>query len=327
MGSPVFIETVLENRSKYLSAICGAEVNTITQLTETNFTGASNGSISDLTVEDYKKAIAVLSASIIPFTYVCGLACYETEVIKGLIDISNRRRISGYYDINPRLTHEQAVEALEEMNLNEHRASFVHLPYTSKCPFFGNETVWGASGIGFTAKAKGVLKTSPVGGFHYTPAGEERAAISRTGLKPMPNIGEADFERMYKARLNKLGTSENGTLFIDDSLTSCKRENYLRFEQVVSVTDATSRDFYTLSNRLKHLPDGLTRDGLNDGMTDILDGYVGTKALVPPRNPEDGKDPYILTIKQDEMDNWIVQWAICVTGSGRRMMGVPILIK
>ncbi|WP_029832034.1 hypothetical protein, partial [Vibrio parahaemolyticus] len=82
----------------------------------------------------------------------------------------------------------------------------------------------------------------------------ERAVIQRTGLKPIQGAGEPNYQEMYKARLNKLGTDENGNLFIDDSLTSSAAENYLRFEQVVSIADAISRDFYALGNRLKHQP-------------------------------------------------------------------------
>jgi hypothetical protein len=230
--------------------------------------------------------------------------------------------------MNPRLTHAEALAEKQSLNLNEHRATFTHLPYTSNCPYYGNKVLWGMSGLVFKAKAAGVAKTSPVGGWHYTPAGVDRAVISRAGIAPLKNLDTPDHEAMYKARLNKLATSENGNLFLDDSLTSCAQENYLRFEQVVSVTDAISRDFYALANRLKHQPDGITFKGLEDGMKAILEGYESVGALVTPRNPEvDGEDAYVFKIQQVEIDYWKVTWSICVTGSGRRFLGEPILVR
>ncbi|MDF5088805.1 hypothetical protein P3597_26405, partial [Vibrio parahaemolyticus] len=131
-----------------------------------------------------------------------------------------------------------------------------------------------------------------------------------------------------KARLNKLGTDENGNLFIDDSLTSSAAENYLRFEQIVSIADAISRDFYALGNRLKHQPDGATLEGLTDGMASILEGYEAVGALVTPRNPDqDGESAWTLEIKQVEIDYWKVTWSFCPTGSARRILGEPVLIR
>ncbi|WP_152473066.1 MULTISPECIES: hypothetical protein [unclassified Vibrio] len=330
MGAPAYIETVLEERSAYLKCVCDAEATkrNLTSIAATKFTGASNGDISTITTDDYADAIKALRTTVLYFNYVCGLSCYDESVQSDLMKICNDRRISGYFDIDPRLTHDAALTAKQGMNLNNHRASFVHLPYMAKCPVYKNMCVWGASGIGFAAKAKGVAKSSPVGGWHYTPAGVERAVISRSGLTPIKGVGEPNFQEMYKARLNKLATDENGALFIDDSLTSSTAENYLRFEQVVSIADAISRDFYALANRLKHQPDGTTRKEITDGMAAILEGYEAVGALVPPRNPEsDGKEAWRLEVKQVEIDYWKVTWAICPTGSGRRFLGEPILIR
>ncbi len=330
MGSPAFIETVLDSKSSYLTCVIDEAVAKaeLTAIAETAFTGASNGSIADITVDDYAKALEVLSSTVVNYTYVCGLACYEPSIINQLIDIMNNRRISGAFDINPRLTHAEGLAAKQDLNLNAPRATFTHVPYTSTCPYHQNRTLWGASGVVFRAKAQGVAKTSPTGGWHYTPAGVDRATISRTALRPIKGVGEADLEAMYKARLNKLAISENGALFIDDSLTSCAKENYLRFEQVVSTTDAISRDFYALANRLKHQPDEITLEQITDGMTAIFEGYESVGALVTPRNPEqDGEDAWTFSVEQVEIDYWKVTWSVCVTGSGRRFLGEPILIR
>lgn len=330
MGAPAYIETVIESKSKRLTVLCDADVAkaNITALPETHFTGASNGDIRDITTADYEEALKVLRSTIIGYNYICGLSVYDEAVIRQLDKLAAERRISGYYDVDPRKTHQEALDFKRTMGINSQRASFVHIPYLAKCPTYKNMCVWGASGIGFAAKAKGVAKTAPVGGWHFTPAGVERASITRSGLMPMKGAGEPNYQEMYKVRLNKLNTDENGNLFIDDSLTSYNAENYLRFEQVASIADAISRDFYALANRLKHQPDGITYKELVAGMKSILEGYEAVGALVPPREPEiDGKEAWRLEVKQVEIDYWKVTWHICPTGSGRRFLGEPILIR
>lgn len=327
MGRPAFIETVLESRSPRLTAKVGDAVAQFSGLVKSNFTGGTNGTPENIDVAAYQRAIAILSATVLPFTAVCGLGVYDDAVIRELATLANSRRVGAFIDINPRLTYAEALEKATDLALNQERVSLYHFPYTYKDAFFGNRTMAGLSGIAFTAKAKGVAKTFPNGGWHYTAAGEERAIISRSGLKLVAGVGTPDYEAMYKARINKVASNAAGLMFIDDSLTSYTRENYLRFEQVVSVADAISRDFATLANQLKHNPDGVTFTGLVDGMTDILDGYVANGALVPPRDPEDGKEPYQLFVEQIEIDAWRCRWAICVSGSGRRFLGEPVLVR
>lgn len=326
MGQPSYIETVLENQAKTVRAVVG-DIASITAIEKTAFSGGTEGDLSNLSAENYAKALSRLNASVVRFTNVLGLGIYNTDVIKGLIDIANRRRIGGFFDIDPRLSFEAAAKAKEDLGLNEHRACFYHLPFDSIDPTYKCRAVWGLSGTAFRAKAAGVRKSSPVGGWHYTPAGMERAMISRTGLRQLPSAGEPDYERMYKCRLNKVATNAAGLLFIDDSLTSSVRETYLRFEQIVSVSDAISRDYYALANSLKHQPDGVTYDGIVEGMTDILDGYVSTGALVPPTDEADGTEPYKLFVEKVDKDAWRVRWAISVTGSARRFIGEPMLLK
>ncbi|MCG3884107.1 hypothetical protein I3271_05355 [Photobacterium leiognathi] len=327
MGMPAFIETVLESQSKVIRAIVAHDLTELPTIAKTKFVGGTEGNIKSISSTQYDKALAVLKASVTQFTHVLGLGCYEPAVIKGLIAIANDRRIGAYFDLDPRLSFEQAAQAKVDLAIGDERAAFYHMPFSCVDPTYRCKAIWGLSGIAFVAKAKGVMKTSPTGGWHYTPAGEERALITRTGLRQLASAGVPDYEKMYKVRINKLATNKAGYLFIDDSLTSCVKENYLRFEQIVSVTDAVSRDFVQLANALKHEPDGVTYEGLVKGMTRILDSYVATGALVTPTHPEiDGKEPYKLIIKKTDKDAWKVSFALSITGSGRRFMGEPILI-
>lgn len=328
MGSDVYIETVLENQSDILRAECAADVTGFEGFTKEYFTGASNGSLSDITEEDYQKALSILSASIIPYTAVLGLGCYDESIIRGLITTANNRRIGMYFDVNPRLNYDAAATWKEGLAMSEPRAICSHFPYTCKDPYHKNRNIWGLSGVVFTAKAAGVAKTISPGGWHYTPAGQDRAIITRDQVKPIDNLDEPDFNRMYRCRINKLNVNRAGQLYIDDSLTCYPRENYLRFEQQVSVADAISRDVYALCQRLKHEPDGTTEEGLTEGVDEICEGYVDSGALVTPRYPdEDGEEEYIVQITQKEVDFWEIKIAMCVTGSFRRAWIEPILVR
>lgn len=328
MGMPAYIETVLESQSKTIRALVSPTCpHTLGAIAKTTFVGGTEGDLSTLTTENYAKAIAVLNASVIGYTNVLGLGCYDVPTIKALIDICNRRRIGGFFDVDPRLSYAAACTAKNDMAIADHRACFYHMPFDCIDPTYRCRAVWGLSGVAFRAKAAGVALTAPYGGYHYTPAGETRAIISRTGLRQLRTAGVPDYQQMYRSRINKLASNRAGFLFIDDSLTACPKENYLRFEQIVSVADSISREFVQLSNALKHEPDGVTYEGLVKGMTTILDGYVSMNALVPPTDPTDGKEPYKLIVEKMDKDAWRIRWAISVTGSGRRFFGEPILLK
>ncbi|WP_413113437.1 hypothetical protein [Thaumasiovibrio sp. DFM-14] len=328
MGAPAYIVTVLENANSAMRAIVGQDADKrVEKMDLTYFTGGTGGNLNQITNEDYMKAVQALRSTISQYTAVLGLGCYDEAILNELTDICTNRRIDGFFDVPSHLSYDGACEWLEDLSMNNHRTSWYHLPFSSKDPFFGSQVLYGMSGLAFRAKSIGVAKNSPTGGWHYTAAGQERATIDRPGLRPLPGIGLADEERMYRTRLNKVGTTQTGALFIDDSLTACVRENHLRYQQVSSVADAISRDFYALCTQLKHQPDGVTGGGLEDGMTRILDSFVATGALVTPTDPADGSNPYEFWIEKAEHDLWQVRWAICVTGSARRFLGQPELIR
>lgn len=334
MGRPCFIETALESRSNYLRAICDAEAAataTFTEVKDLQFKGGTNGSQNKISDAQYLKAVEVLNQANENFTAVLGLGCYSMLAVEQLAEITRDRRIDGFFDLKPTLTYAEAVaEAIGSPLLGTRytSVSLYHFPYTHKDKWTGSRVAVGLSGTAYAAKAKGISKISDVGGWHYSPAGEERGVINRAAVKPIDNIGAPDYEAMYNARINKVASGTNGKMVIDDALTTYSAENYLRFQHASSTMNAISRYYFQLGKQLKHQPDGVTRDGLTKGMTKILDRFVASGALVAPRDPDsDGVSPYILKVSQVEIDWWKTEWACCVTGTARRIAGEPSLIK
>lgn len=331
MGVTTYIESRLQSQSQSLAIAIkdGADLGAFTGLTKTMFAGGDLGDQKTISSTQYEKAIEVLSNAMVGFTAVLGLGCYDTTVIDMLGDLASGRRIDAFMDIPPATSYSGALAFMTAMNLNNHDVSFYHFPYSAKDPHSGGRAVWGISGVAFQAKAAGVANsTGAVGGWHYSPAGEERGIINRREVKILAGVGTPDEKAMYKARINKLGLSSTGLLMIDDAITCRVPEDYLRFQHVSSVMNAISRQFYDLARTLKHSPDGITERGLIRGMTEILDDFVSAEALVTPRNPdEDGELPYTLTVEQTSIDAWNVQWSCCVTGTARRIMGTPSLIR
>lgn len=332
MGAPTYIESRLQSRSSALavSVAPGADFTSFTGMAKATLVGGTLGDQTKIASEQYKKALAILRSSLVGITAVLGLGVYDADLIAELGKVAEGRRIDAFADVPPTKSHAEALEFMKGMNINNHRLCMYHFPYIAKDPHFsGARAVWGISGIAFMAKAAGVaMATGTVGGWHYSPAGEDRAIIDRREIKPLSGIGEPDEKAMYKARLNKLGLATTGQLMIDDAITCRPAEDYLLFQHVSSTMDAISRGFYGLARSIKHSPDGITQEGLERGMKVILDGFVTSGALVAPRNPEeDGEAPYILTVKQVEIDLWEVSWACCVTGVARRILGSPALIR
>ncbi|WP_429169414.1 hypothetical protein [Aeromonas hydrophila] len=332
MGSPTYIESRLQSRSTALavSINSGADFSGFAGVQKCKLVGGTLGDQSKISPAQYQKAFALIRGSLVGFTAMLGLGIYDADLIVEIGKLAEGRRIDAFADVPPSKSYAEALEFMSGMNINNHRLAMYHIPYSAKDPHFaGARAVWGLSGVAFAAKAKGVaLSTGTVGGWHYSPAGQDRAIIDRREMQPLSGIGEPDEMAMYKARINKLGLATTGQLMIDDAITCRTSEDYLRFQHVSSVMDAISRSFYDLARELKHSPDGITRDGLERGMKLRLDGFVTATALVPPRNPEeDGEDPYVLQVKQVEIDLWEVSWACCVTGVSRRIVGKPALIR
>lgn len=327
MNQPAYIVTALENGSRHMRAIVGANALGLTGFTKTAFAGGTNGDMNKISVEQYTKAISVLRNAMVRYTAVLGLGCYDTTIIPKLSDLCSDRRIDGFFDIPPTLNYAGARKWITDLNLDNHRMCAYHFPFCAKDPFSGSSQLWGLSGTAFVAKALGVAKVADVGGWHYSPAGEERGIINRREIRPMPGLDEPDYMEMYRLRINKVAFGVGGKMVIDDAITCRSREDYLRFQHVSSVMDAINREFYGIARALKHQPDGLTLDGLTGGMERLLNNFITSGALVKPRNSEDGDKPYVLTVTQKAIDLWEVHWSCCITGTARRIHGKPALIR
>ncbi len=94
-------------------------------------------------------------------------------------------------------------------------------------------------------------KTPMLGGWHYSPAGEERAVIARASLQPLYPEDTPDEGAMVKGRLNKVSVGTSGQMIIDDALTCCTQDNYLHFQHVPSLMNAISRFFVQLALQMR----------------------------------------------------------------------------
>ncbi|MGL5303992.1 MAG: hypothetical protein ACRC9M_10405, partial [Aeromonas sp.] len=236
MGAPTYIQSRLESRSTALGVTVaqGADFSAFTGMKKVTFTGGTLGDQSKISPAQYQKAFALLRSSLVGFTAILGLGVYDADLIAELGLLAEGRRIDAFADIPPSTSYAEALEFMTGMNINNHRLCMYHFPYSAKDPHFsGARAVWGLSGVAFTAKAVGVaMTTGTVGGWHYSPAGQDRAIIDRRELRELSGVGEPDEMLMYKARINKLGLATSGQLMIDDALTCRTTEDYLRFQHV-----------------------------------------------------------------------------------------------
>ena len=332
MGRPCFIETALESRSSYLRALCDADAALASAFADTTalaFTGGTNGSQNVISDTQYTKAVTALSNANVVYTAVLGLGCYSSVALQALADITSDRRIDGFIDVKPALTYAEALTATQDLELGEYVSVCVyHFPYTHKDHWTSGTVSVGLSGTAYAAKAKGVKKVSDVGGWHYSPAGYERGIINRSRVKLISGAGTPDYDAMYSYRVNKVTNASNGQMMIDDALTTYSQENYLRFQHVASTMNAIGRYIVELGNQLKHQPDGVTQQTMVKQLTAIFERFEASGALVTPRDTDaDGTAPYILKVTQSEFDYWKVQYACCLTGTARRILAEPQLIK
>lgn len=328
-GRSLFIADVLSRSSAPIQVIVSdtLEPGSIVGVNKTPFVGATNGNAKDITQLEWEKGIAVLASSMVNFTAVVSLGITDSAVIEKLAKVANDRLIDMFSDVEAD-NWAGAVEAMKAAAYTCERMACYFFPYYAKDPFSDHKAHWGISGVAFKAKAMGVAKVEGgVGGYHYSPAGQERGLINRKEVQPFEGLDEPDYEELVKVRLNRLDIANNGTLMIGDALTTRVKNDYLRFQHITSTLDAISRDFNQMAKQYQHEPDDITLSGITRGLTDILDGYQSSGALVKPRDPEQGEQPYVFEIKQVAIDLWEVTWWVCVTGSSRRILGKPVLFK
>ena len=119
------------------------------------------------------------------YTAVLGLGCYDNAAITALGNICSDRLIDGFFDVKPTLTYTEAISAVEDTGLlgtDYVSCCCLSFPVLLQRQMDQSRVVFGLSGAAYAAKARGVKKNSDVGGWHYSPAGEERAVIARASL-------------------------------------------------------------------------------------------------------------------------------------------------
>lgn len=328
-GGSAYITDVLEN-SKLASVVFGTafDATGFSKLDDVQFTGGTRGDLNKLKAADYEKAVLELRNYMGEYHAVLPMGLLDPTVIKDLQAIARDRRIDAFFDVPPTLTYAAAIEWMKTGGFDSQESCFYHFPYKATDLFFSSaKAVWGISSIAYGAKVKGIQSvSSSVGGYHYSPAGSERGTITRSGVEALPNIGEPDFDLMVEARINKVDT-DDGKLIIDDALTATSSNTYLKFQHVVSLMNSISRRFYKAAMKLKHQPDGITLPSLNDLLRQIGEDYVAVGALVKPRDPNDGEQPFSWEVVQKDIDFIEVKFYACPTGTSRRIAGVPIVLK
>lgn len=340
MGRPAYIETVFEQQSSYFK-VDFAEDTTWAQIEPiltalqsttlvpkgTKFVGGTNGGTP--TAENYVRAWDMFRKETILVNLMFAAGNYDETVLSNCAAIADDRHCSFFYDAPPSLDSAQAIAWNTAMGLRSRHSRCYYAPFAATDPWRGGKTVWGISGAAAAAKANGNANfTGSVPGIHYAPAGKKRAVLSRTGIVPLHPEDVLNRDDLYNARINPAIAAEEGGAVIDDDLVQHFMQNYTRFGWVNDILDYIDHRFLEAASYAKFEPDGLTRDILYDLTKEIMDQLVTSGALVPPRNPqEDGTIPYVITIKQLEIDLWHVQWDVCPTGAARRIAGQPRLIK
>ncbi|OKP00196.1 hypothetical protein [Xenorhabdus eapokensis] len=331
MGQPAFLPIALENNTHRLRAVVGDNISQLPEnfngFEDKYFEGGSDGNINNLISADYAPAIRALAASKVNYTAILSLGCYNPSTLSELAKLANDVRVDMFCDLPPTETPDRAISTAQKQGFGQYaHVCRYHFPYKSRDPFSGAQVVYGLSGDAFTAKAKGVAMIADVGGYHLSPAGQSRGVLLRQNIQPLPAATEIDLELYATSGINSVGFASDGSVMIDDALTTYAKKNYLRFQHVNSTFNAIARLVYDIGNALKHEPDGITRRGLEREIPKLLDRFVASGALVSPRNAADGTAPYVVKVTQDEFDMWHIRYAACPTGVSRRIVAEPVLI-
>lgn len=341
MGLPAYIEKVFERESErfrvdYMEGVTWAEIEpallanayTRTTPTEFGFTGGTSG--GEVEISDWELGVNVFRGDRVACNLLFAAGIYEPDVIVSLAGVADSRHIAFFYDVPPALKCAEAVAWDQAMGLTSRHARAYYSPYSANDPWRGGQCVWGVSGAMAAAKARcnKIINVGVTPGVHYSPAGEARSYLTRTGLAPLFYSDRINRDDLYDARINPIVAITSGGCGADDDLAHWFKTNYLRFGWINDVLDYIDHRFYEAAQQAKFEPDGLTEQILLDLTKAILDDLVTSGALVAPRDPaRDGTNPYIITIKQEEIDLWKVTWEVCITGAARRIVGQPKLIR
>lgn len=331
MGLPSYLPVMLENSESRLRAVVKSNAEfplAYNGFTNEFFVGGNDGDLSTLTPDDYRDALNTLAASMVNYTAVCSLGVYDPIVLQHLALHSQEVRVDMFCDIRPAVAGTMAPTEAAAQGLGSfsHVARY-HFPYSSRDPLTRAQVVYGLSGDAFTAKAKGVAMKPDVGGWHYAPAGYTRGVLQRANVLPLPGAASINRESYVTARINPVTVASDGSIVIDDSLTTHPKNNYLRFQHVNSILNAIARGVYDVCQQLKHEPDGVTREGLEKEIPRYLEKYVASDALVKPRDETQGTEPFVVVVKQADFDLWDIKIYVCPTGLARRISVEPILFR
>lgn len=341
MGMSAYIETVFERESErfrvdYMEGLAWADVlpalkgaeTTRTETKDFAFVGGTEGQEPDL--QDWMAGVEVFRNERVHCNLLFAAGNYEPDFIVAMAKVADERHISFFYDVPPALKCEEAIAWDNAMGMTNRHARGYYSPYSANDQWRGGKCVWGVSGAMAAAKARcnAVVTRGSTPGVHYAPAGEARSYLTRTGIEALFPEDRLNRDNLYDARINPILPITSGGCGADDDLTHWFKTNYLRFGWINDVCDYIDHRFYEAAQQMKFEPDGLTRRGLMDMTVAIMEELVTSGALVAPRDPaRDGNAPYIVTVEQLEIDLWKVTWEICITGSARRIVGQPKLIK
>jgi|GEM_PF-1097276 len=332
MGRPAFVETVLEQNSDRFrcnideTLTWAAVKDSLKYAIKTALVGGTNG--GDPTPEEFIAAWDLFRNETYSANLLFTAGVYDEDVIANCIDIAEDRHCFFFFDVSPNLPSDQAIAWVKGTGLESRQAAVYYCPFSANDRWYDGKTVWGASGAAVNAAAKGDANmTGAIPGIHYAPAGIHRGKLERTGVKPLFPEDIINRDDFYDARINPIVAGDSGGAVIDDCLSLHYKQNYSRFIWVNRIANYIDHRFVEGAAYMKFEPDGLTRQGLTRMTKEILDQLVVSGALVPPRDPAEGKEPFRLTVVQEEIDLWLVTWDFCPTGSARRIAGQPRLIK
>jgi hypothetical protein len=102
MGNPAYLPVVLENNDSRMRAVVnfGAELpSSWTGLSDGEFTGGYSGDMSKITADDYAKGLLALNNSLVEYTAVLSLGCYDGPTLMALANHARDVRVDYFFDL------------------------------------------------------------------------------------------------------------------------------------------------------------------------------------------------------------------------------------
>ncbi|MFI7813056.1 invasin domain 3-containing protein [Citrobacter werkmanii] len=330
-GNPLWLPVRLENAGSRLAALVKPNSDfpdTFKEMPAEAFVGGYDGTLSTLSVNDYRKALRALEASTVNYTAVLSLGVYDQDVLTMLAQHARAVRVDMFADVPPAYNPIEAMQFAASLGLGMFsNVSLYHFPYSSRDVYTREQVVFGLSGDAFVAKARGVTQVQGIGGWHFSPAGESRGSILRRSIQPLYADDAIDREEYVRLRINPVAPGLNGMWQIDDSLTTYQHENGLHYQHVSSVLNALARDINDICSVLKHEPGENLKISMEREIPLLMDEYVRCGALVMPKDTTQDAFPYKFSIESTEFDGWRIRYGVCVVGTARRIMCEPVEIR